>query len=33
MRMALAEWTPAELQRLATLFHGMVDDFLAHATT
>ncbi|MFF7884544.1 MarR family winged helix-turn-helix transcriptional regulator [Streptomyces sp. NPDC020794] len=32
MQMALAEWTPAELQRLATLFHGMVDDFLAHAT-
>ncbi|MFF1738734.1 MarR family winged helix-turn-helix transcriptional regulator [Streptomyces mirabilis] len=32
MRMALAEWTPAELQRLATLVHGMVDDFLAHAT-
>ncbi|MEU2864187.1 MarR family winged helix-turn-helix transcriptional regulator [Streptomyces mirabilis] len=32
MQMALAEWTPAELRRLATLFHGMVDDFLAHAT-
>ncbi|MGW4983580.1 MarR family winged helix-turn-helix transcriptional regulator [Streptomyces mirabilis] len=31
MKMALADWTPAELQRLATLFHGMVDDFLAHA--
>jgi DNA-binding MarR family transcriptional regulator len=31
MQMALAEWTPAELQRLAALFHGMVDDFLAHA--
>jgi DNA-binding MarR family transcriptional regulator len=32
MQMALAEWTPAELQRLAALFRGMVDDFLAHAT-
>ncbi|GAX56863.1 MarR family winged helix-turn-helix transcriptional regulator [Streptomyces olivochromogenes] len=32
MQTALAEWTPAELQRLATLFHGMVDDFLTHAT-
>lgn len=31
MQMALADWTPEELQRLATLFHGMVDDFLAHA--
>ncbi|MFF2129426.1 MarR family winged helix-turn-helix transcriptional regulator [Streptomyces olivochromogenes] len=31
MQMALAEWTPAELQRLARLFHGMVDDFFAHA--
>ncbi len=29
---ALVEWAPAELQRLATLFHGMVHDFLAHAT-
>lgn len=31
MRMALADWTPGELQRLATLFRGMVDGFLAHA--
>ncbi|MFJ8022681.1 MarR family winged helix-turn-helix transcriptional regulator [Streptomyces sp. NPDC096311] len=32
MRRALAEWTPGELRRLATLFHGMVDAFLTHAT-
>ncbi|MEU6533725.1 MarR family transcriptional regulator [Streptomyces sp. NPDC046928] len=31
MQVALADWTPAELGRLATLFHRMVDDFLAHS--
>ncbi|WP_128429562.1 MarR family winged helix-turn-helix transcriptional regulator [Streptomyces cyaneus] len=31
MQLALADWTPEELRRLATLFHRMVDDFLAHA--
>lgn len=31
MQSALAEWTPGELRQLATLFHRMVDDFLAYA--
>ncbi|MFF7856162.1 MarR family transcriptional regulator [Streptomyces sp. NPDC007904] len=31
MQVALAEWSPEELRQLATLFHRMVDDFLAHA--
>ncbi|KUL24694.1 MarR family winged helix-turn-helix transcriptional regulator [Streptomyces regalis] len=31
MQLALADWTPEELRTLATLFHRMVDDFLAHA--
>ncbi|KUM68504.1 MarR family winged helix-turn-helix transcriptional regulator [Streptomyces curacoi] len=31
MQLALADWTPEELSQLATLFHRMVDDFLAHA--
>ncbi|MEV5912348.1 MarR family transcriptional regulator [Streptomyces chartreusis] len=31
MQVALAGWTPEELRQLATLFHRMVDDFLAHA--
>ncbi|MFJ6084863.1 MarR family winged helix-turn-helix transcriptional regulator [Streptomyces sp. NPDC092369] len=31
MQLALAEWSPEELRQLATLFHRMVDDFLAHA--
>ncbi|MFD5162897.1 MarR family winged helix-turn-helix transcriptional regulator [Streptomyces hawaiiensis] len=31
MQMALSDWSPAELRQLATLFHRMVDDFLAHA--
>ncbi|WP_037679710.1 MarR family winged helix-turn-helix transcriptional regulator [Streptomyces griseus] len=31
MQMALADWDPEDLRRLATLFHRMVDDFLAHA--
>ncbi|MGW2825235.1 MarR family winged helix-turn-helix transcriptional regulator [Streptomyces sp. NPDC001443] len=31
MQLALADWSPQELSRLATLFHRMVDDFLAYA--
>jgi len=31
MQAALAPWSSEELQHLATLFHRMVDDFLAHA--
>jgi DNA-binding MarR family transcriptional regulator len=31
MQLALNEWAPEELGQLATLFHRMVDDFLAHA--
>ncbi|WP_328883870.1 MarR family winged helix-turn-helix transcriptional regulator [Streptomyces sp. NBC_00299] len=31
MQLALSDWTPDELRQLATLFHRMVDDFLAHA--
>jgi DNA-binding MarR family transcriptional regulator len=31
MQAALAGWSPGELRQLATLFHRMVDDFLAHA--
>ncbi|WP_326609202.1 MarR family transcriptional regulator [Streptomyces scopuliridis] len=31
MQMALADWTPEELHQLATLFHRMVDDFVARA--
>ncbi|MGA5205742.1 MarR family winged helix-turn-helix transcriptional regulator [Streptomyces variegatus] len=31
MQMALSGWSPHELRQLATLFHRMVDDFLAHA--
>lgn len=31
MQRALADWSPEELRQLATLFHRMVDDFLAHA--
>jgi DNA-binding MarR family transcriptional regulator len=30
MQMALADWSPHELHQLATLFHRMVGDFLAH---
>ncbi|MFH9469003.1 MarR family winged helix-turn-helix transcriptional regulator [Streptomyces clavifer] len=31
MNMALQDWAPEDLERLATLFHRMVDDFVAHA--
>ncbi|MFB7336120.1 MarR family winged helix-turn-helix transcriptional regulator [Streptomyces adustus] len=31
MQLALADWSPQELSQLATLFHRMVDDFLAYA--
>ncbi|WP_062645865.1 MarR family winged helix-turn-helix transcriptional regulator [Streptomyces maremycinicus] len=31
MQLALADWSPEELGQLATLFHRMVDDFLAYA--
>lgn len=31
MQTALSDWSPEELRQLATLFHRMVDDFLAHA--
>ncbi|MBX7548157.1 MarR family transcriptional regulator [Streptomyces sp. NPDC004232] len=30
MQLALAGWRPEELRQMATLFHRMVDDFLAH---
>ncbi|MFJ5731891.1 MarR family winged helix-turn-helix transcriptional regulator [Streptomyces paradoxus] len=30
MQAALSAWSPEELGQLATLFHRMVDDFLAH---
>ncbi|QHA02819.1 MarR family transcriptional regulator [Streptomyces broussonetiae] len=32
MQRALAEWRPDELRQLATLFHRMVDDFLAYTS-
>ncbi|MDT9695196.1 MarR family transcriptional regulator [Streptomyces sp. P17] len=31
MQLALADWKPEELRHLATLFHRMVDDFLAYS--
>jgi DNA-binding MarR family transcriptional regulator len=31
MQAALAAWSPEDLRQLATLFHRMVDDFLAYA--
>jgi len=31
MQLALAGWRPEELRELATLFHRMVDDFLAYS--
>jgi DNA-binding MarR family transcriptional regulator len=30
MQLALAGWRPEELRQMATLFHRMVDDFLAY---
>jgi DNA-binding MarR family transcriptional regulator len=32
MAAALAHWPPGELHQLTTLFHRLVDDFLAYAT-
>ena len=31
MQAALTSWTPEDVHQLATLFHRMVDDFLAYA--
>ena len=31
MQLALSDWSPEELRRLAGLFHRMVDDFLSYA--
>ncbi|MER6983750.1 MarR family winged helix-turn-helix transcriptional regulator [Streptomyces carpinensis] len=31
MQLALSDWSADELHQLATLFHRMVDDFLAYA--
>jgi DNA-binding MarR family transcriptional regulator len=31
MQAALAAWSPEDLRQLATLFHRMVDDFLAYS--
>ncbi|MFE9312063.1 MarR family winged helix-turn-helix transcriptional regulator [Streptomyces sp. NPDC088353] len=31
MQLALADWSPEDLRRLAGLFHRMVDDFLVYA--
>ncbi|MEW2397271.1 MarR family transcriptional regulator [Streptomyces sp. NPDC046862] len=33
MQTALADWSPEDLAQLATLFHRLVDDFVAHAET
>ncbi|WP_442818958.1 MarR family winged helix-turn-helix transcriptional regulator [Streptomyces sp. NBC_01235] len=33
MNVALAAWDPDDLRQLATLFHRLVDDFVAHAET
>ncbi|MGW2647271.1 MarR family winged helix-turn-helix transcriptional regulator [Streptomyces sp. NPDC001393] len=32
MQLALAGWRPEDLRQMATLFHRMVDDFLAYTT-
>jgi hypothetical protein len=32
MQLALADWRPEDLRQMATLFHRMVDDFLAYTT-
>lgn len=31
MSVALADWSPGDLERLATLCHRLADDFFAHA--
>ncbi|MEY9962565.1 DNA-binding MarR family transcriptional regulator [Streptacidiphilus sp. MAP12-16] len=31
MEMALADWSPEDLRKLAKLFHRLVDDFVTHA--
>ncbi|GAX54677.1 MarR family winged helix-turn-helix transcriptional regulator [Streptomyces olivochromogenes] len=31
MSVALADWSPGDLEQLATLCHRLVDDFFAHA--
>ncbi|MFF4754285.1 MarR family winged helix-turn-helix transcriptional regulator [Streptomyces sp. NPDC002514] len=31
MQLALSDWKPEDLRQLATLFHRMVDDFLARS--
>ncbi|MBC9730736.1 MarR family winged helix-turn-helix transcriptional regulator [Streptomyces sp. TRM68367] len=33
MQLALSQWEPEDLRQLASLFHRMVDDFLAAAAT
>ena len=33
VELALADWTPDELEQLAALFRRLVDDFVAHAET
>ncbi|MFI9580324.1 MarR family winged helix-turn-helix transcriptional regulator [Streptomyces sp. NPDC052236] len=33
MQLALVEWSPQDLQQLATLLHRVVDDFLSHTET
>ncbi|MFD5480370.1 MarR family winged helix-turn-helix transcriptional regulator [Streptomyces hawaiiensis] len=33
MEAALADWSPADLGRLAGLFHRLVDDFVRHTET
>ncbi|MFE2964324.1 hypothetical protein ACFXKC_11745 [Streptomyces sp. NPDC059340] len=31
MSVALAEWSPGDLEQLATLCHRLADDFFDHA--
>jgi hypothetical protein len=31
MSVALADWSPGDLERLATLCHRLADDFFDHA--
>ncbi|CAM5332717.1 hypothetical protein AQI96_33665 [Streptomyces canus] len=33
VELALADWTPDELERFATLFRRLVHDFVAHTET